>query len=384
MRKHRLQLSLLGVVLIICALFLASKRWQNQSSRIDFIVFGTTAQIELISTPGEAKLQTRTLREINQDWQKLTRAWHPWQASNLTRLNHNLQTNGKVNVDALTSNLAQVSQNLAIASGQRFDPGIGRLISLWGFHSSEYPIISAAPAESLIQATLKESHSILELKISADQISTAANKMALDFNAVAEGAAIWRAQKKLHAAGLHHALINLGGDVYAMGHNFEQDWQVALRDPNAKSQAAFASARLHSGEALFSSGAYTKYREYNGERWPHVLDPRSGMPVENTLASAVIHPDPIRADAAATALMVAGAKQVQDLMVSMHLDCVLIIDKDQTLWLTRPMLARLSFVNKPKLIKLLPSVNSHCRGHPQDHPSQQILSNRLASLPVVE
>ncbi|MGL6290487.1 MAG: FAD:protein FMN transferase, partial [Silanimonas sp.] len=156
--------------------------------------------------------------------------------------------------------------------------------------------------------------------------------------AVAEGLALEEGAAVLRAIGVEHALLNLGGDVLALGDNDGAPWRVGLDDGEG---GVLGGVELRDGEAFMSSGRYVKYREApDGERWPHVLDPRSGRPATGARLSAVLHPDPVHADAAATALLAAGPEGFERLVRGLRLGCALLVDAEGRAWITSGMALR--------------------------------------------
>ena len=92
-----------------------------------------------------------------------------------------------------------------------------------------------------------------------------------------------------------------------------------------------------------TSGDYERFFEHDGKRYQHVLDPRTGYPVEHTVSASVVHGDPVLADAAATALLVAGAAEFEELCLSLGLDTALIVTTSGDLRLTRAMEKRFNW-----------------------------------------
>ena len=148
--------------------------------------------------------------------------------------------------------------------------------------------------------------------------------------------------------GISNALITLGGDVYALGSNHGEAWRVGIRDPFGN---VLAGVELKGREALFSSGNYNKFRESpDGARWPHVLDPRTGMPASGVAAVAVLHPDPVLADVAATALLIGGPARFIELSQRLRLGCVLLLTEQNELMVSRAMLARIELQREPVML----------------------------------
>ena len=193
-----------------------------------------------------------------------------------------------------------VSAGLQIAaqSGGAFDPAIGALVDLWGFG----PVPASAPPGE-VELALAHARSGWRRLIYEPAVCRLYQPggLALDFSGIAKGYAVAAVADLLHAAGVRHHLVEIGGEL--AGHGLRPDgdpWWVELEDPP---DVAFAPLRiaLH-GLAVATSGAY--------RRGAHTIDPRSGRPVSNGIVSvSVIHPDAMAADAWASALTVLGVEE---------------------------------------------------------------------------
>ncbi len=307
-------------------------------TREQWAVFGSAAELQLPAGTPEAT-RREAARRLAAHWQARERDWHPWQPSALTAFNAALAADGEALAPPALRPLIERSRRLVDESGGAFDPGIGRLVAAWGFHTSDYPIRTAAPDDATLDAWAARPDSLRDLRCDADWRCTSdAPGLQLDFNAVAEGLALEEGAAVLRAVGVEHALLNLGGDVLAIGDNRGAPWRVGLDDGEG---GVLGGVELRDGEAFMSSGRYAKYREApDGERWPHVLDTRSGRPATGARLSAVLHPDPVRADAAATALLAAGPEDFERVVRGLRLGCALLVDADGGAWITSGMATR--------------------------------------------
>ena len=307
-------------------------------SRQQWAVFGSAAELQW---PTETPESTRVVaaRALAAHWQQRERDWHPWEASELTAFNDALAAQGKATAPPALRPLIERSRALVDGSGGGFDPGIGRLVAAWGFHTSDYPVRTPPPDDAPLDAWATRPDSLRDLRCDeAWRCTSAAPALQLDFNAVAEGVALEEGATLLRGLGVEHALMNLGGDVLALGSNGGAAWHVGLDDGEG---GVLGGVELRDGEAFMSSGRYAKYREApDGERWPHVLDPRTGRPATGARLSAVLHPDPVRADAAATSLLAGGAEAFEATVHGMALGCAVLIDAEGRAWITTGMAAR--------------------------------------------
>jgi thiamine biosynthesis lipoprotein len=116
---------------------------------------------------------------------------------------------------------------------------------------------------------------------------------------------------------------------------------MGIRDP--RDWGVIASVELHGGESLHTSGNYERFVEADGVRYSHILDPHTGMPVDHLVSVSVIDNDSALADAAATAITVAGPHAWVQVAKRMGVSQVMVVDKLGTIYVSPKMLARLQF-----------------------------------------
>jgi len=308
------------------------------------LVFGSEATLSIAGVP---TAQARAaIAQVAARMAQRNREWHAWERSDLTRINAAFAAGRPAAAPASVQELIRLSQSLSMRSGGAFDPAIGGLIALWGFHTSDYPIRSAPPTPAQIAAWRDRQPQIGAVTVHRDgSVSSSNRAVQLDFGAIAEGAAAREIAGLLTHDGIDNALITLGGDVLALGRNGDRAWHVAIADPRG---GLLASVSLAPGEALFTSGDYSKYRILaDGSRLAHILDPRSGQPARGAATAVVLHPDPVLADVAATALMVAGPDGFEAMARRLGVRCALLLGDDDTLQSTRSMRARVALLRVP-------------------------------------
>jgi thiamine biosynthesis lipoprotein len=197
-------------------------------------------------------------------------------------------------------------------TGGAYDPAAGALVNLWGFGPvKRYDQAGFyAPAPSAIDAVLAAR------RAGQPQLEREGRRLyqpggaILDLSSVAKGYAVDRLAETLAALGLHHYLVEVGGELRGAGVKPDgQPWWVELEGvPDAAgATSAQAVAALH-GLAVATSGDYRRYFHYAGGRASHTLDPRTGRPIANAVASVtVLASTCMAADALSTALTVMGA-----------------------------------------------------------------------------
>jgi FAD:protein FMN transferase len=354
--RRLLVFAALAAALLLGAAWLYRQQQAQAPRKASFVIFGGLTEVELRGTSEQTA--ATVFGAIGELLQRDQRAWHPWEISDLMRLNAAIAQGEPYRTSPELGGLLRRAQQAYAASGGLFNAAIGGLVDLWGFHTSEYPIMSPPPPQQNIDATLATRPRMDQLTIAADGTVVSTNRaIQLDLNGLAEGYAAEQIAELLQRHGVADALINVGGDVLALGRAGDRPWRVGIRAPQRED---FAGADLQGREALFTSGNYNKYREDAGQRWGHVLDPRTGQPARGTAVVTVIHDDPVIADVAATSLMIAGTADIVRIARSLGVACVLLVTDEGTVWMTPAMQRRLVFAEPPKNVQITQDLGAGC------------------------
>ncbi|MDQ7072543.1 MAG: FAD:protein FMN transferase [Gammaproteobacteria bacterium] len=174
--------------------------------------------------------------------------------------------------------------------------------------------------------------------------------MKIGFGAFAKGYAVDQAISALQQLGINNAIVNIGGDLRAIGSHGKRPWVVGIRHP--RQDGIIASIALHGDESVFTSGDYERFFIYEGKRYPHILDPRTGYPANEAMSVTVLHSDASLADAAATALFVAG-DDWPTIAKSMDIEHVMLVKPDGQIEMSPKMVDRMQLINnhKPVIIR---------------------------------
>ena len=308
-------------------------------------VFGTRVEVIVAGQPeAEARAATgAVLREFD----RLHRSYHAWQPSELSTLNAALAAGKSAEVSEELAAWLREAQALSAAGDGLFDPGIGRLIALWGFQNDEYP--AQLPDSAALAAWRAAPAGIADLHLDGRRVSSRSPQVAIDFGGYLKGVALDRAAAILRAHGVGNALINIGGNVMALGRKNGEPWRVGIQHP--RQPGALATLELADGEAVGTSGDYQRYFEVGGQRYSHLIDPRSGEPAQHTRALTVLIPGGaqagMRSDALSKPLFIAGASWPA-LAERLGVTHVLRVDADGRLEISAALNARLKFVATPE------------------------------------
>lgn len=320
------------LVLVLVAVSAACAERTVQSTQ--FFVFGTLVEVSLPDAgPGEA---SEIFSRLQREFQRMHDEWHAWQPGELVTLNRALQTGEAVSTTADILELVRRSQAMEARSGGLFNAAIGKTVALWGFHTSDFPIPGPPPRAEDIRTLVEAKPSALDVHISDTRLYSSNPVVQFDFGGIAKGYAADLACAIIRDSGQVSAIVNAGGDLRTMGNNRGKPWRVAVRNP----AGGVAGTIAVSGDfAVFTSGNYTRFREDSGQRYPHILDPRTGWPVSGISSATVIARDGSTADAAATAIVVAGPDQWPQLANDMGIKAVLVMDESGAMQATAPMMA---------------------------------------------
>jgi FAD:protein FMN transferase len=190
------------------------------------------------------------------------------------------------------------------ASDGAFDITVGPLMKLWGFFRGD----ARVPTErELAAARTRIGYRLVHLDMAARTIRFDVPGVELDLGGIAKGYAVDRVIDLLRRRRVTTALVSAGGStVYALGAPPGEDaWPVKIQDPIAPERIAFAVPLRD--RALSVAGTSEKFFERGGARYGHIMDPRTGRPVQGVLAVAVLAPTGVTGDALDDALFVRGA-----------------------------------------------------------------------------
>lgn len=306
-------------------------------------VFGSITEVRLRGAdPAEAQA---ALAEVSAQLNQRHREWHAWEPSDVTRINAAFAAGQPAEAPDSVVALIERAKPLSEATEGLFDPAVGGLVAAWGFHTSTFPIQTPAPGADELRAWREQRPHITGVRVEGHRLSTDNPRTQLDFGAMAEGVASEMVLATLRRHGVTDALVNMGGDVTALVGDGGRPWRVELRDPFG---GRLGGVELRDGEALFSTGNYNRFRESQaGARLGHILDPRTAQPARGAASVVVLHPDPVLADVAASALFVAGPSGFERLARRLRLGCALMLTDENELLVTTAMAARATLLRDP-------------------------------------
>jgi len=262
----------------------------------DFHAMGSPCRIQVQrATPATAPAVEAAIAEVHRIEAKYSRYRND---SVVSHINRAAGLSAPVELDTETCDLLDFAVSAHAASGGAFDLTTGVLRRAWDFGAGRLPtageIAALMPLVGWSQVTWQR-----------PALHLPRPGMELDFGGIGKEYAVDRAATLLAEAGIGAALVNLGGDLRAVGRRDDgQAWHFGIAHPR-DANAIVASIPLHQG-ALATSGDYERYFEIDGRRYCHILDPRSGWPAQGWQSISVVAPACLAAGTISTIAMLLG------------------------------------------------------------------------------
>lgn len=217
------------------------------------------------------------------------------ESSEIGRLNGS----GRLTVSKETAEILALAVEYSKQTGGAFDPTVRPLVSAWKNAVSEPPVL-----DSLLPLVGTEKVTI------GGRTVTLTGGAEVDLGGIAKGYTAQVCMELLSERGVECAIVSLGGNVQTLGSKPDgTKWAVGIADPESPDETV-AVVRFDGSLALVTSGGYQRYYEFGGVKYHHILDPETGYPAENSLASVtVLAQDGTLADAFSTALFVMGFEE---------------------------------------------------------------------------
>lgn len=326
---------------------------RDQVFQQESFVFGTRVEV-IVAGADEASARAAS-NAVLREFDRLHRTYHAWQPSELSALNAAIAAGHSQPVSAEMAGFIGDAQRRSALGEGLFDPGIGGLISVWGFQADEFAAL--LPDAGRLRAWRSERPGIADISVVDGKVSSVKRGVALDFGGYLKGVALDRGAAILREHGIDNALINIGGNVIALGERNGRAWRVGIQHP--RQPGPLATLELADGEAIGTSGDYQRYFEVDGRRYCHLLDPRSGEPAAATQSLSVVIPAAPDAgtmsDWASKPLFVAGAGDWQRLARKIGVAQVLRVGGDGKVQVSAALNRRLNWVGDARpVVEVLP------------------------------
>jgi len=345
-----ISLKIVTTIFIACLVSLSGCSSSKPVAEFHETVFTMGTLVEVTIIGEKSALSEKAYAAILDDFNYMHNTWHPWKPNALKRVNSLLKTGASFPLAPSILPLIKKSQILSEQSQGLFNPAIGQLVKLWGFHQDNLDEIIEPPEDSSIQVLLKQLPKMSDVKFKGLSMFGINENIQLDFGGFAKGVAVDSTIEHLKEFGIKNAIINAGGDLRAIGTKNGRPWRIGIRNP--RGDGVFAAVEVSGDESVFTSGDYERYFESNGKQYHHIIDPRTGYPADKTRSVTVIHSDAATADAAATALFIAGPEKWHEIAKAMGIKYVMLIAGNGDVHMNPTMAKRIEFIIKQPVIKL--------------------------------
>jgi thiamine biosynthesis lipoprotein len=287
---------------------------------------GTSFVVRTAGSPLDEAEEQAVAAAVAEELTEVDRLMSTWKDdSELSRLNR-----AEVGVPfALSDETRAVldhAVSIAEASGGALDVTVGPLVRAWGFGAGA---ATEPPSEEALEE-LRAAVGWRKLRLDEAGATRTVEGLTVDLSAIAKGWAVDEVSRRLTALGHPEHMVEVGGEVRAHGRNASgRTWRIAIEQPDALRRSPHAVVTLDD-RAMATSGDYRAYREVDGERLSHTIDPRTGRPATHRLASVtVLAPTCVEADGWATALMALGPDEGQRLAEQQGLAAYFLVRTDE-------------------------------------------------------
>ncbi|MCK5393111.1 MAG: FAD:protein FMN transferase [Candidatus Omnitrophica bacterium] len=278
--------------------FLALTSCSNPLYKKKFIILGT--YLEITSADKEAA------NIVYQEVKRLDKIFSSYDLeSELTLLTSTYNEPFKCSDELIE--ILKLSKDMYKLTNGAFDVSCGVIFKFWKTLITQGEV-KALPSQEKIKE-LREKCGIENIVINETEKTVVLKKKGLmiDLGGIAKGYIVDKACQKLKEKGIYNALINAGGDLYALGTNNGNPWKIGIQDPDIL--GGIIETQILIDEGIATSGDYEQFFEFEGKRYSHLIDPRTGYPAENKIVSvSVITKNCTTADSFATAFSVMGVE----------------------------------------------------------------------------
>lgn len=236
--------------------------------------------------------------------------------------------NGRIDVlDTETEKLLAEALKVAEETGGAFDITVYPLMRLWGFYSEEYRMPDRTKIRDVLQ---RVGYSNVILSSNEAVLS---NGVQLDLGGLVKGYTVDRVVGLLTQKGVASGIVNAGGNLRIFGLKPDQNpWKIGIRHPRVLGEF-YLTNETTNALAISTSGDYEQYFLSGGKRYHHILNPKTGFPVDNGVVSvSVRNASAARADIISTALFVMGVEKGLAYAESNRIAALFILERNGKLW----------------------------------------------------
>ncbi|MDI1298848.1 FAD:protein FMN transferase [Methylotenera sp.] len=317
-------------------------------------VFGTLVDISIYGE--NAERASSLSNHILQNFQSLHNRLHAWKPtaegkpSELGQLNSTFERGRMLkNVSPDLIAMLADAKALSIKSHGLFNPAIGHLIGTWGFQRDEFTAVDIN--DRIIKKLVKSDPSMSDIVLENNTAYSKNSAVKLDLGGYAKGYALDLAAQYLRKQHVNNALINIGGNIIAIGKHGDKPWRVGIQHPRAPT--AIATIDLPDGWAVGTSGDYQRYFMLNGKRYCHIIDPRTGYPTQHTQSvTLLVPPQPanqtqagVLSDVASKPIFIESPQNRSKAAQELGVENYMVIDDQANIFVSKSMVTKLNWLS---------------------------------------
>ena len=299
------------VIILLCALvwsYLNPGGSGPQSTERKFVIMGTFARTVIYGKPALTEKASNTVREVFIRIEKTCNIFDP--ESEISRLNATACTKA-FKCSPLLWAMFKSSRRAYDISGGTFDVSARPLMLLWGFYRKRGDTLPTTQEIRDAESKVGLNKAVFDDKNHTVKFTVPG--MSIDFGGIAKGIAVQIAAEEIKSLGVKQGVIDLGGNMYCLGSPPapKEFYVIGIRNPLEKNKAC--AKLLLCDQAVATSGNYERYRTIKGHHYTHIMNPKTGKPVEDMLSVTVVTPKAGDADVISTSVFINGvgfAKQI--------------------------------------------------------------------------
>lgn len=320
--------------MIICLCILSilsagcdSQKMTSSMKEKEEFIFGTLVSLKLYEPVADSVFQTvfDDMRDVE------NRMTVKGMTSELIAVNKAAGINPVI-VSEDTYEVIDTAKKAAEESAGAFDITVYPVVALWGIGTDQ----ARVPSESEIAAELKYvGYNDLILDPDEQSVFLKRTGMGLDLGGIAKGYSADRISEMLKSMGVESGIINLGGNILAMGSKADGSaWKIGIQNPMSDRGEYIGIAEVVN-QTVVTSGIYERYFEMDGKRYHHIMDTKTGYPADNELAGvSILATSSIEADALSTTCFVLGTEKALEFLKNKPDVNALFITKDKKIQMT--------------------------------------------------
>lgn len=287
---------LVGIIPLGLAQGAKSEKWAT----LQYTTMGTNIVVEVYHENPE--LGKAAIAAVVDEIERINQSMSTYIASSDISLINKLAYTQELEVSKEIFDLLSLSKEISQLTNGAFDITYASVGYLYSYPDKTKP--TQAQIDSLLGAV---NYQFVELNEAKQTVRFTHKNVKIDLGGIAKGYAVDNAIALLSKLGIEHALVTAGGDTRLLGDRLGKPWIVGIRDPRDRNKQAVVIPLAQS--AMSTSGDYERYFEQDGERFHHILSPKTGKSAREVQSVSIIGPQSVYNDALSTAVFVMGVQE---------------------------------------------------------------------------